>query len=213
MNALLERDPGAPLPDPPDSIPLPPAPMRGDSLHALSLASRSELRSWSEQRKAKEAEVLLARRGRLPELSLSARYDRYMEESEWRPQIGAGFNLPIQLGRLGAAEREARAAVQQMEYRRQAAAAEVGAEVETALAQVQETEHEIHIIRERVLPASERALQAIRSSYENNRADFATLLNAERDLARARLDLHHSEVGYLQSVADLDRAVGVEGTR
>jgi outer membrane protein TolC len=132
-----------------------------------------------------------------------------MEEREWSPQVGAGLNLPIQFGRLGAAEREARAGVEQMEYRRQAAEAQIGSEVESAFAQTQETEHEIHIIRERVVPATERALQAIRTSYENNRADFLALLNAERDLARARLDLYRAEVGFLQNVADLERAVGV----
>jgi outer membrane protein TolC len=209
INALLQREPGGSLPDPPAGIDLPPAPARADSLHALSLALRPELRSWFEQRKAKETELTLAHRRRLPDLTLSARYDRFMEEREWSPQVGAGLNLPIQFGRLGAAEREARAGVEQMEYRRQAAEAQIGSEVESAFAQTQETEHEIHIIRERVVPATERALQAIRTSYENNRADFLALLNAERDLARARLDLYRAEVGYLQNVADLERAVGV----
>ena len=209
INALLQREPTGALPDPPAVLALPPAPMRGDSVHALSRAMRPELRGFDEQRSAKQAELSLARRARLPELSLTARYDRFMEESEWRPQVGAGFNLPIQFGRIGAAERTAKAGIEQIEYRRLAAEADIGSQVETALAQVQETEHEIHIIRERVVPASERALQAIRASYENNRADFLTLLNAERDLARARLNLVHAEVDYMQSVADLDRAVGV----
>jgi outer membrane protein, heavy metal efflux system len=209
MNALLQRESG-PFPDPPADITLPAAPMRADSIHALALALRPELRSWSEQGHAKEAELSLARRNRLPDFTLTGRYDRFMAERGWRPQVGIGLNLPIQFGRLGAAEREARAGVEQMEFRRQAAEAEIGSEVESALARVQETEHEIHIIRERVVPATERALQAIRASYENNRADFLSLLNAERDLARARLDLYRAEATYLQNVADLDRAVGVD---
>jgi outer membrane protein TolC len=209
MNALLRREPG-PFPGAPADIALPAAPLRADSLHALALALRPELRSWSEQGRAKEAELSLARRNRLPDFTLTGRYDRFMMEREWRPQIGIGLNLPLQLGRLGAAEREARAGVAQMEFRRQAAEAEVGSEVESALAEVQETEHEIHIIRERVVPATERALQAIRAGYENNRSDFLSLLNAERDLARARLDLYRAEAAYLQNVADLDRAVGVD---
>ncbi|HEY2923626.1 MAG TPA: TolC family protein, partial [Candidatus Eisenbacteria bacterium] len=121
---------------------------------------------------------------------------------------GVSLNLPIQFGRLGAAEREARAGVEQVEYRRKAAEAQIGSEVETAIAGVEETEHEIHIIEDRVVPATERALRSIRASYENSRAGFTTLLNAERDLARARLALHRVKVGYLQSFADLDRAVG-----
>ena len=96
-----------------------------------------------------------------------------------------------------------------MEFRRKAAEAQIGAEVETAFASVQETGHEIHIIQDRVVPATERALRAVRASYENSRAAFSGLLNAERDLARARFELYRVQVDYLQGLADLDRAVGI----
>ena len=138
-----------------------------------------------------------------------ARYDRFMNEREWRPQIGLSLNLPIQLGRIGASVRAARAGLEQMDHRRNAAEVQVAFEVESALAQVQETEHEVHIMEEEVLPATERAIRAIRAGYENNRSDFLTLLNAERDLARARLELYAAKVGHLQALADMDRAVGV----
>lgn len=210
LNALLQRPAMSPLPEPPAGISLPPAPAQSDSLLALALASRPELKSWAARGEAKASELSLARRQRLPDLTFTARYDRFMAEPEWRPQVGLAMNLPIQLGRLGSAERAARAGVQEMEYRRQAAATKVGAEIETALAGVQETEHEIHIIEERVVPATERALRAVRASYENSRAAFSALLNAERDLARARLTLYRAQVDYLQGMADLTRAVGAE---
>jgi outer membrane protein TolC len=209
LNALLQREPGSPLPEPPDDLTLPGAPTRSDSLVALARAARPELRSWSAQRESREAGLSLARRQRLPELTFSARYDRFMEEREWRPQVGFAMNLPLQFGRLGAAEREARAGVEQVEYRRKAAEAQIGAEVESALAGIQETGHEIRIMEDRVLPATERALRAIRASYENSRAGFSALLNAGRDLARARLELYRAKTAYLQSFADLERALGV----
>jgi outer membrane protein TolC len=208
LNAFLQRDPGSPLPEPPADLALPAAPARSDSLFALARALRPELKSWSAQRDSREAALSLARRERLPQFTFSARYDRYWEAPEVMPSAGVSLNLPIQFGRLGAAEREARAGVEQVEYRRKAAEAQIGSEVETAIAGVEETEHEIHIIEDRVVPATERALRSIRASYENSRAGFTTLLNAERDLARARLALHRVKVGYLQSFADLDRAVG-----
>jgi len=209
LNALLERAPGSPLPGPPQELVLPPAPARSDSLLALARTLRPELRSWAARGDSRAAELSLAQRQRLPSLTLIARYDRFMTEREWRPQVGLSMNLPIQLGRRGAAVRAARAGVEQMEYRRKAAETEVAAEVETSLAGVQETEHEIHIMQERVIPATERALRAVRASYESSRAAFTALLNAERDLARARLDLYRSQVAYMQGFADLDRAVGV----
>lgn len=208
LNALLQRDPGGPLPEPPAEIALPPAPERPDSLLALAHALRPELKSWAAQRESKASELSLARRQRLPEITFTARYDRFMQETPWRPQVGLSMNLPIQLGRLGAAERAARAGVEQMELRRQASEIQVAAEVETSLASVQETEHEIHVIQERLVPTAERALRTVRASYENSRAAFATLLNAGRDVARARFELYRAQVGYLQNFADLERAVG-----
>jgi outer membrane protein, heavy metal efflux system len=210
LNALLQREPGSPLPEPPDDLALPAEPTRSDSLVALARAARPELRGWSAQRESREAGLSLARRQRLPELTFSARYDRFMEEREWRPQVGLAMNLPLQFGRLGATEREARAGVEQMEYRRKAAEAQIGAEVESALAGIQETGHEIRIMEDRVLPATERALRAIRASYENSRAGFPALLNAGRDLARARFELYRAKTAYLQSFADLERALGME---
>jgi outer membrane protein TolC len=210
LNALLQREPAGPLPEPPDDLALPLAPTRSDSLLALALATRPELRSWSAQRESREAKLSLARRERLPGLMFSARYDRYWESADLRPSVGMSLNLPLQFGRLGAAEREARAGVEQMDFRRKEAVARIGSEVELALAGIQETGHEIHIIEDRVLPATERALRATRASYENGRAGFVALLNTERDLARARLELYRAKTAYLQSFADLDRAVGVE---
>ncbi len=210
LNALLLRPAMSPLPESPAAIPLPPAPEKPDSLLALALASRPELKSWTARRDSRAAELSLAKRQRLPEFTLSARYDRYWEVADVRPSAGLSMNLPIQFGRLGAAERAARAGVQEMEYRRKAAETEVGAQIETALAAVQGTEHEIHVIEERVVPATERALRAVRASYENSRAAFSAILNAERDLARARLTLYRAQVDYLQGLADLDRAVGAD---
>ena len=208
LNALLQRDPASPLPEPPAEMALPPAPARSDSLLALAHTLRPELKSWAAQRESKASELSLARRQRLPEFTFTARYDRFMVEREWRPQFGLGLNLPIQFGRLGAAERAARAGVEQMELRRKAAETQIVAEVETSLASVQETEHEIHVIQERLVPTTERALRTVRASYENSRAAFSALLNAERDLARARFELYRAQVGYLQNFADLERAVG-----
>jgi outer membrane protein, heavy metal efflux system len=208
LNALLQRDPGTPLPEPPPELPGASTPERGDSLRAAASRLRPELQGWSAMREARAAELSLARRQRLPDFTFMARYDRFEAEREMRPQVGLSVNLPIQRGRIGAAVREARAGFEEAEYRSKAMQVQVELEVESAFAAAQETEHEVHVLEERVVPATERALQAIRAGYESNRSDFLTLLNAERDLARARLDLYQARVGHLQALADLDRAVG-----
>ena len=220
LNALVRRDATAPLPAPGTELLLRATPLRADSAVALARAQRPELRGLDAMRDARDAERTLADRQRLPEFEFQVRYDGFMAESEMRPQVGVGLNLPIMFGRIGAARREARARLDETEWRRSALLARVDAEAAAAAARVEEIQHELMIVEGRVVPATEQALNAARASYEANRGEFVTLLNAERDLARARLSLYETRARYFDAVAELDRAVGAgasegreEGTR
>jgi outer membrane protein, heavy metal efflux system len=208
LNTLLRRDPLRPVPEAVAELPLPFTPMRADSALALGRANRPELKRIDEERRARTAELTLSRRGRLPEFMIQARYDRFMMEPERRSQIGAGLSIPIQLGRIGASIREARARLQETESRQAATLYQVEYEVASAAARVEDTHHELEIIEERVVPATEKSLDATRAAYESNRTDFLSLLNAERDLARARLTLYEVRAGYFLALADLERAIG-----
>lgn len=208
LNSLLRLDPMSPLPEAPRELPAPFTPMRVDSALALARAARPELRGLEEERRAREAQLTLARRGRLPEFTIQARYDRFMEEPARRPQIGAGISLPIQLGRIGASVREARARLDQIESRRASVLYQIEYEVAAAVARVEATDHEIEVVEGRVVPATDKAVAAARASYESNRSDFLTLLNAERDYARALLNLYEVRARFFLSLADLERAVG-----
>jgi outer membrane protein TolC len=208
INTLLRREPLSGLPDPAAELPHPFAPLRADSALALARATRPELREIDAERRARSAEVSLARRGRYPEFEVQARYDRFMSEREWRPQVGVGLSLPLQFGRVGASVREARAMLAETESRRAAALNRVEYEVAVAASRVEEIHHELEIVEGRVVPATEQSLSASRAGYESNRADFLTLLNAERDLARARLSLYDVRAEYFLALADLERAVG-----
>jgi cobalt-zinc-cadmium efflux system outer membrane protein len=130
-----------------------------------------------------------------------------------RAQVGLSLSLPIWTGRIGASVREASAAVDRAERERLAAIDRVRAEWSEAVARVEETRHEVHIIETMVLPASERLLASTRAGYETNRSDFLSLLNAERDLARARFDHQRALADYQMALADLDRALGRGGSQ
>ena len=208
LNTLLRRDPLASLPEAAADLPAPLAPMPPDSALALARAQRPELRGVQAEQRARAAEVSLAGRGRYPEFEIQGRYDRFMQEREWRPQVGVGLSLPLQLGRIGASVREARAMLAETESKRVATQNRIEYEVAAAASRVEEVHHEVEIVEGRVVPATEQSLEASRAGYESNRADFLTLLNAERDLARARLSLYEVRVEYFLALADLMRAVG-----
>lgn len=206
LNAMLHRGPDEYLPATLDSIP---APTEGDEPFAGPEASsyRPDVKRAEAERDARAAELELAGKGGIPELTLVARYDAMWAEHEMRPTVGAEMSLPFLFGRVGASESEARAGVDRREQERLATIDRARLEIEESLARVEEARHEIHVVETRVLPATERALASVRTAYEANRGDFAALINAERDLARARLDAERARVAYRMALADYDRAI------
>ena len=107
-------------------------------------------------------------------------------------------------------EREARAALSKAEAERLAVRDRIEQRIEEASASLGLYLHDIEIMRDAVVPASEHSLKAIRAAYEANRSDFLTLLNATRDLAKARLELYEAQVMASQAQAELHRALAAD---
>ncbi len=212
IRALLHDDGVRAIPEPPRELMEPGALVDPDSAVAIAMRFRPELRGHTALRDARYEELRLAKRARWPEVTLQARYDRFMDVSEWRTSVGLGFDLPIGWGRIGANVRAAQAGLERAELERVAERDRVLAEISAARARVEETMHEVHIIEASVVPATERALASVRAGYEANRSDFLSLLNAERDLARARLDRYRARADQGMALADLERAIGAAPT-
>lgn len=208
--ALLHLPAGSELPLPPAALALPEAPSSSDWLAARARAPWPELRAAEARVEAKRASFALARRERLPESALGFAYDRYWTERELQPSAILSLSLPLNLGRHAAAVREARASLAGAEAERDAARDRVDREIESATAMFRETRHEAELVADQVVPATERSLAAVRVAYESGRGDFLALLNAVRDLHRARLSLIQATAGTHQAYADLRRALAVD---
>ena len=209
LRALLHDETDRALPEPPPELLEPATAVSPDSAVAIAMRLRPELRGRDALRDARQDELRLAERARLPEVTLQARYDRFMEVPEWRTGVGLEFDLPIGWGRIGANVRAAEAGLERAEAERRAERDRILSEITEARALVEETMHEVHIVETSVIPATERALASVRAGYEANRTDFLSLLNAERDLARARLDIYRARAEQGMAFADLERAIGL----
>ena len=212
LRALLHLSQNTLMPEPPRDLPLPEAPETGEWLSARMQPKWPELAAADASVKARQASLTLAHRERLPGLGFGVAYDRFWSESELRASVDVSLNLPLNLGRLAAREREARAALSKAEAERLAVRDRIEQRIEEASASLGEHLHDVEIMREAVVPASERSLKAIRAAYEANRSDFITLLNATRDLARARLELYEAQVMAHQAQAQLQRALAADAT-
>ena len=212
LRALLHLPQNTPLPEPPRDLSAPDAPDTGEWLEARMHPKWPELAAAEAGVRARQASLTLAQRERFPSLGFSVAYDRFWNEAELRPSLGLSLNLPLNLGRLAAQKREAQAALSKAESERQAVHDHIEQRIEEASASLGLYLHDIEIMRGAVIPASERSLKAIRASYEANRSDFLTLLNATRDLARVRLELYDAEVMAQQAQAELKRALAADAT-
>src|SRR5439155_20750745 len=210
LRVLLHLPQNTALPEPPRELPMPEFPSTEQWLNARMQPKWPELAAADARVKARQATLTLAHRERLPGLGFGVAYDRFWSESELRASVSVSLNLPLNLGRLAAREREARAALSKAEAERLAVRDRIEQRIEEASASLGLNLHDVEIMRDAVVPATERSMKAVRAAYEANRSDFITLLNATRDLARARLELYEAQVMAHQAQAELQRALAAD---
>jgi outer membrane protein, heavy metal efflux system len=101
-----------------------------------------------------------------------------------------------------AAERAARSVRKNMENM-------IAADVNDALLKVQSAKERLILAKETTIPQSQRTFQSVLSGYETGKQEFIMLIDAERMLVMAKLDYHRAVMSLLTSLAQLERATGV----
>ena len=208
IRALLHVDPLAPLPAPPDTLPLP----GRDATRLLVMRSnertRPEIRAAEAAVESQRARLSLARRERLPGTRVWAGYDRSWMEPEYRFMVGLALEAPLSFGRHAAAGREARAGLEGATARLEAARDGLSRRITEASTDFEESLHELEVVRDAWLPAAERASNAARARYEAGHGDFDTIIRALRDVSNAQLEYHRTLASVNQAHAELERALG-----
>gem|GEM_PF-5941369 len=187
INTLLRRNPDERLPAPPaelsDGVQLPDA----VQLRQLAVGQRPDLAAIAARVRSEQAAVNLASRQFYPDTELYGRYDSFWQpastQSPLRAQLGINMNLPIYRNKLNAAVCEAqfKLAQRQSEYRQKVA--DVQFEVESAHAQVAESQQAIQIYRTKLLPVSQQL--RCRQNYLHDPAQrAATIFDAARAISK-----------------------------
>jgi cobalt-zinc-cadmium efflux system outer membrane protein len=210
LRAFLHLSQNTALPEPPRDLPSPEMPNTDKWPSARSEPVWPELAAADASVRARQASLTLAHRERLPGLGIGASYDRFWSEPELRATVGVSLNLPINLGRLAAREREAQAALSRARSERLAVRDRIEQRIEEASASLGLYVHDVEIMRTAVVPASERSLKAVRAAYEAGRSDFLTLLSSARQLSRARLELYEAQAMAHEAESELRRALAAD---
>jgi cobalt-zinc-cadmium efflux system outer membrane protein len=207
INALLHRDPGAPLPPPLPRLPELDVPQDAAALEAEALAARPELAGRASMIQAREAQLRMALLERRPDFEAMGSYSSMWMDREHRWMAGVAVDLPLRRGRTEAARTEAEARLAQARSERIAAEVQIRAEVREAWELLRESHHHLDIQRNRVLPATRDQIRAASTGFETG-GSFLAVIEAERSLREAELQEHELLTEHHHRQAVLDRVLG-----
>ena len=127
---------------------------------------------------------------------------------EW--EVMFEVSIPLQQGSRRAKEREARAMLDAAKARHAAAANTAAGELGEAVAGLEAARRTESLIAGSLLPQAELTFQSALAAYENGKVDFATLLDAQRQILRARQEGLKAQAEAQTRLAEIERIVGEE---
>jgi len=208
LNTLLARPASAPLAVP-GSLPVLPsvATLDADVLLARVRQRNPQLFSENAGIQAAELSRALSLKNRYPDFTLAITPTQMQSRiKEWSLMLE--MNIPLQQGTRRAQEREAQAMLAAAQSRREAVANQVAADVADNLAAVQAAQRTEQLTTSSLLPQAELTFQSALAGYENGKLDFATLLEAQRQIRQARLGQLKAHVDAHTRVAELEKLLG-----
>lgn len=208
MNALLARPPGSPLADPERLRPVPP-PARLDYTALAERVRDKNPQLFAEEARIKAAEKSrdLAYRNRYPDVTVGVSPIQYQNAvKEW--ELMVELNIPLQQTARRAQERESEALLAAARARKEAASNQVLADLAENLAGIEAARRTETLAATSLLPQAELTFQAALAGYETGKVDFATLLDAQRQIRLGRQSRIKAEAEMQARLADLERLLG-----
>ncbi|CAG4884965.1 Transporter [Georgfuchsia toluolica] len=210
LNALLSRPSHSFLAEPERLRPLPAM----ASLDHLALEDR--LREKNPQLFADDARIRTAEKNR--DLAYKNRYPDLtvgVIPIQTRNQVNElglmlELSIPLQQESRRSQEREAEKMLDAVRARREATANQLLADLSENLAALDAARRMEQLAQTSLLPQAELTFQAALAGYENGKIDFATLLDAQRQIRKARQDIIKTQAEQQARLADIERLIGEE---
>lgn len=121
-----------------------------------------------------------------------------------------GVNIPLQQDSRRAQEREAERMLEAAKSRQEATRTQAVSELAESLTALQAARRVEELIGASLLPQAELTLQAALAGYETGKVDFAAVLDAQRQIRKAKEDRVKARVTQQLRLADIERAIGEE---
>jgi outer membrane protein TolC len=214
LNGLLARDAGAPLAPPRadlrDAAALPPvARLDPAALRARALARNPQLAADDARLRAARSGEDTVRANRYPMFTFGvAPIQQRSRIAEW--ELMFEVSIPLQQASRRADEREAQAMVAAAQARREATANALLAELGEQLAAFEAARRIDTLTAGTLLPQADLTVQAALAGYETGKVDFATVIDAQRQVRNAQTTLLRTRAEALMRLAEIERIIGGE---
>lgn len=208
LNALLARPWDAPLAPPEALRPLPePSKLEFNVLSERVRQANPQLAVESARVKSAEKNRDLSFKNRYPDFTVGINaMQRQGSVNEWGLMLE--LNLPIQGDVLRAQERESEAMLAAAQSRHEAVLNQAMADLSENLSALEAARQTEHLMIYSLMPQADLTWRAALTAYENGKADFATLLDAQRQIRQARLGKLKAQVDAQMRLAEIEKLLG-----
>ena len=217
LNLFLSRDPQSPLGEPVEPVGLGGKGARStlDELYRTAIQNRPELRALDLEIARSQTAAALAQKQLYPDFNVTL--NRF-QNFDARDGFGGGVTMSLPFSfwtkpKYDAGVREATANVDSARAVFQALQNQILFEVKDLLARIEAAEKMITLYKTTVLPQSQQTLESARIGYQTGKAEFLTLLDAERAIKDFQLAYYRVLAESEQRIADLERTVGTDLNR
>ncbi len=210
LNALLARPATAALAPPESLRPLPAQAQLDSAVLEQRVRSRNPQLFVEEARiQSAEKNRDLTYRNRYPDFTLGISPTQTQTSvKEWGLMLEV--NIPLQQSSRRAMEREAEAMLSAARSRKEAAANQVLAELAQNLVAIEAARRTEALAMSSLLPQAQLTFSSALASYENGKLDFATLLDAQRQIRQAKQSQIKAQLEAQMRLAEIEKLLGEE---
>ena len=210
LNALLARPINSPMQEPAQLRKLPqPVALELAALEDRVRARNPQLFAAEAKIRAAEKNRDLTYKNRYPDVTLGVSPMQYQNSvKEW--ELMFEFSIPLQQGTRRAQERESESILTAARARKEATANQILSLLGESLAGLDAARRTETLLTNSLLPQAELTFKAALAGYENGKVDFATLLDAQRQIRQARQNQIKAEVDAQVRLAEIERLLGEE---
>ena len=206
LNAMLARPSGAALAAPASLRPIP-ARLDGAALNDRLIAANPQLAIETARVNGAGKSRDLAYRNRYPDFTLGVVPMQVQNRVDaWSLMLE--MNLPLQQGTRRSQERESERMLEAAAARKEALSHRLQGDLNAALSNLEGARSTEQISRNRLLPQAELTFKSALAGYENGKVDFATLLDAQRQIRNAKLALLRAQASQQLRLAEIERLLG-----